>query len=173
LRPAALVLLACASVGSAADFGFYDADNSCSLGCGCDWTIAKPKHARIYRARHPQVAKHDDDVVFNESLLVGPGARIEFILRDVPARGINFDGFSIEAGSCDGRADCTLPRDVEILVNGIVVGAATLKRTREPQSVPIKEVIVRNGDRLGFAFRTGYVAGKAIGFTYLAPDGAH
>jgi hypothetical protein len=139
---------------------FYDADNSCSLGCACSWDIIQPKGS-VKLGESTPVKPDEDSAPFSKCILIE-------LKHDVP-----FTGFSIDSGSFDGKPGCTTPMKYEITVNDVSVSLGSLKDTRERQCININPIIIHNGDVIGLNFITGHKNGEKIGITYLTPNGAH
>ena len=179
-----LMLVSCGSErekeGSASDrrmqtIMFYDSDNGCSLGCACDWTVIQPNGA--FQIGQDENDEDDDDedednIVFTKSIGFPAGSEIGFQLRGIKGS-VEFSGFSIEAGSYDGKQDCTRPRKYMVLINHSVVMSGELANTQELQSISVNRVPVKNDDVVSIRFDSGFDERKIIGVTYLAPDGAH
>ena len=150
---------------------FYDADNSCSLGCACDWDVIQPQKALQLGADTPD-KPGDDAVIFSKCILVNPGSEISFKIKSLVGE-TEFRGFGIDAGSFDGKQDCTIPKEYVVLVNGKEVHQGKLNDVRSIQMINSPSVNIKNGDILTLRILSGYRKNKMIGITYLAPSGAH
>ena len=150
---------------------FYDADNSCSLGCACSWDIIQPKGS-VKLGESTPVKPDEDSAPFTKCILIDPGTAISFTIKELE-HDVPFTGFSIDSGSFDGKPVCATPMKYEITVNDVSVSLGSLKDTRERQRINISPIIIHNGDVIRLNFITGHKNGEKIGITYLTPNGAH
>ena len=150
---------------------FYDADNSCSLGCACSWDVLQPIGS-IQLGKDLKINEQDDEIIFSKSIVVLPGSEIGFRLKGIE-HNIAFTGFSIDTGSFNGKQDCARPKEYTIFVNNVAIKSGTLEDIVDRQNIVTDPVIVKNNDVVSIKFITGFQQGKSVGITYLTPNGGH
>lgn len=149
---------------------FYDYENGCSLGCACNWTVIQPNGA--FQMGEDADDDAEDLIVFTKSIGFPAGSEIGFRLCGLQEP-VGFGGFSIAAGSFDGKQDCTRPRRYTVLINHSAVMSGELTNTQEVQGISVKRIQVKNDDVVSVRFDSGFDSRKMLGVTYLEPQGGH